>query len=131
MAPVHRITRIYTDYLTTKEFSNQTSELRDQKRKQEPVVEDEVKEDPEPVNAFRSDPLPAKPIEPQIEKAGVEPIEPAAREHVETLDVKLDLSDKVDEAEGKDGRIRKLGWGEYGKKLFARNRKRDGRKKKE
>ncbi len=102
-----------------------------QKRKQEPVVEDEVKEDPEPVNAFRSDPLPAKPIEPQIEKAGVEPIEPAAREHVETLDVKLDLSDKVDEAEGKDGRIRKLGWGEYGKKLFARNRKRDGRKKKE
>ena len=101
------------------------------KKKQEPVVEDVVKEKLAPVDAFRSDPLPAKPVEPQLEKSGVEPIEPAEREHVETLDVKLDLSEKVDEADGKDGRIRKLGWGEYGKKLFARNRKRDGRKKKE
>jgi anti-anti-sigma factor len=101
-----------------------------QKREQDPVVEDEVKEDPEPVNAFRSDPLPGKPAAPELEKAGVEPIKPGAREHVETIDVKLDLSEKVDEAEGKDRRIRKLGWGEYGKKLFARNSKRGGRKKK-
>ena len=101
-----------------------------QKREQDPVVEDEVKEDPEPVNAFRSDPLSAKPAAPELEKAGVEPIKPAARERVETIDVKLDLSEKVDEAEGKDRRIRKLGWGEYGKKLFARNSKKGGRKKK-
>jgi hypothetical protein len=83
-----------------------------------------------PVDAFRSDPLPEKKDTPALERAGVEPIEPGAREKVETLDVKLDLTEESGEAEHKDDKIRKIGWGEYGKKLFERNRKRDGRKKK-
>ncbi len=87
-----------------------------QKKEREPVVEDAVKEESAP---------------PELEKAGVEQIKPAAREHVETLDVKLDLSETTGKSEGKDGRIRKLGWGEYGKKLLKRNSRRDGRKKKE
>ena len=90
-----------------------------------------MKEEPVPVDAFRSDPLPGKPEAPELEKAGVEPIKPVAREAIETLNVKLDLSEQVDESEGKDGRIRKLGWRAYGKKLFERNKKKGGRKKKE
>jgi anti-anti-sigma factor len=93
-------------------------------------VEEVVREEPARVDAFRSDPLPEKTDAPGLEKAGVEPIEPAEREHVETLDVELDLSDKAGEAEGKDGKIRKIGWGEYGRKLSERNTRRDGRKKK-
>jgi anti-anti-sigma factor len=95
-----------------------------------PPVEEVVKEEPARVDAFRSDPLPEKTAAPELEKAGVEPIEPAEREHVEAIDVKLDLSDQAGEAEGKDGKIRKIGWGEYGKKLSERNTRRDGRKKK-
>ena len=95
-----------------------------------PPVEEVVKPEPSPVDSFRSDPRPPKTDAPKLEKTGVKPIEPAEREHVEKLEVKLDLSEKEVEGEGKDGKIRKLGWGEYGKKLFERNRKRDGRKKK-
>jgi anti-anti-sigma factor len=100
----------------------------------ESVVEKPVpaaeKEEPASVDAFRSDPLPEKLDAPEIEKSGVTPIKPAEREHVDALDVKLDLSGEAEEADRKDGKIRKLGWGEYGKKLFERNSKRDGRKKK-
>ncbi len=102
-----------------------------QKRDREPVVEDAVKEKPSPVDVFRSDPLSGKPAAPELEKTGVEQIKPVAREHAETLDVKLDLSETAGESKGKDRRVRKMGWGEYGKKLLERNSKRDGRKKKE
>ena len=95
-----------------------------------PVIDEAVKEEPVQADAFRSDPLPPKTAAPELEKAGVDPISPGEREHVETLDVKLDLSEKADGTEGKDGKIRKLGWGAYGKKLFERNNKRDGRRKK-
>ena len=96
-----------------------------------PPVEEPVAEETAPVDSFRSEPLPEKPEGPVIGRSGIEPIKPSEREHVEALDVKLDLSEEKGETrERKDGKIRKLGWGEYGKKLFERNAKRDGRKKK-
>ena len=94
-------------------------------------VDEGVREARAPVDAFRSDPLPDKKASPEIERAGVEPIKPAEPEKAVKLDVNLDLSAQDAEAGDADGKIRKLGWGEYGRKLFERNSKRDGRKKKE
>ncbi len=95
----------------------------------QPPVEEAIREESVPVDTFRSDPLPGKTAAPQLEKPGVEPIKPADREKAEKLEVRLDLSGQAAESKGKDGKIRKLGWGEYGRKLLERNRKRDGRKK--
>jgi hypothetical protein len=96
----------------------------------EKEAEEKETEEVAPVDAFRSDPLPDRTSTPSLERAGVEPLAPAKREHADTLDVKLDLTGQEGEIERKDGKIRRLGWGEYGRKLFERNSKRDGRKKK-
>jgi len=100
------------------------------KMERDAVVEDASKEESAPVEAFRSDPLPGKHAAPELEKPGVEQITPPVKEQAGTLDVNLDLSEIIVEPEEKGGRKRKLEWGEYGKKLFERNRKREGRKKK-
>jgi anti-anti-sigma factor len=94
------------------------------------LAEEALEETPTPVDSFRADPLPEKKPAPSLEKAGFAPLEDTGRENAETLDVKLDLSDQAGDAEGKDGKIRRLGWSEYGKRLLERNSRRDGRKKK-
>jgi anti-anti-sigma factor len=108
------------------ELSAPAAESPVEKPVRKPV--EEVKSAP-PVDSFRSDPLPEKVSAPELEKSGVEPIETAIPEKAVKLDVKLDLSGKKGEVEDKDEKIRKLGWGEYGRKLFERNSRKNGKKK--
>lgn len=65
----------------------------------------------------RSGGVEAEPEIPQVEKRGVDPIEPAARENVDETVVHLDFGEHTDVTEEKDKRIRELGWKEYGQKL--------------
>jgi len=100
---------------------------------QEPAIgpdEGESGKEESRVDSFRSEPLPERPTGPVLNRSGIEPVIPGKREPAEEIEVELDLTGKGGKGQDKDGRIRKLGWGEYGRKLFERNDKRKEKKKK-